>query len=91
MSSRGRKSGSRARAPAGEWGSAIGDTRLGLEQSRAGQKPHIEHYGIKVAPFDRPAVTAGLTKLGTRVEASPDEPAVLRFRDPDGLSLELTV
>ena len=30
----------------------IGDTRLGLQQAEAGQKPHIAHFGIKVAPFD---------------------------------------
>jgi catechol 2,3-dioxygenase-like lactoylglutathione lyase family enzyme len=67
----------------------IGDTRLGLEQAQPGQKPHIEHFGIKVAAFDRAAVTAGLTKLGARVMPSPDEADVLRFRDLDGLSLEL--
>lgn len=67
----------------------IGDTRLGLEQVRAGQKPHIEHFGVKVAPFDRAAVTAGLTKLGATMVPSPDESDVLRFRDLDGISLEL--
>ena len=66
----------------------IGDTRLGLEQARAGQKPHIEHFGVKVASFDR-AVTAGLTKLGATLVPSPDEPDVVRFRDLDGVSLEL--
>jgi catechol 2,3-dioxygenase-like lactoylglutathione lyase family enzyme len=67
----------------------IGDTRLGVEQAQPGQKPHIEHFGIKVAAFDRGAVTAGLAALGARVVPSPDEPGVLRFRDLDGLSLEL--
>ena len=67
----------------------IGDTRLGLEQARAGQKPHIEHFGVKVAPFDRAAVTAALTKLGATILPSPDEPDVLRFRDLDGIPLEL--
>jgi catechol 2,3-dioxygenase-like lactoylglutathione lyase family enzyme len=67
----------------------IGDTRLGVEQAQAGQKPHIQHFGIKVAAFDRGAVTAGLAALGARVIPSPDEPDALRFRDLDGLSLEL--
>jgi predicted enzyme related to lactoylglutathione lyase len=67
----------------------IGDTRLGLEQAAPGQKPHIEHFGIKVAPFDRAAVSAGLTKLGAQVIPAPDEPAVLRFRDQNGISVEL--
>jgi catechol 2,3-dioxygenase-like lactoylglutathione lyase family enzyme len=67
----------------------IGDTRLGVEQAQAGEKPHIDHFGIKVAPFDRQALTAKLTSLGARVIPSPDEPDVLRFRDLDGISLEI--
>lgn len=67
----------------------IGDTRLGLEQAPAGQKPKIAHYGVKVRPFDRGAVTAGLAKLGAAVLPAPDEPAVVRLRDPDGNLFEL--
>jgi catechol 2,3-dioxygenase-like lactoylglutathione lyase family enzyme len=67
----------------------IGDTRLGLQRAQPGQKPHIEHFGVKVAAFDRAAVTAGLAKLGAMVIPSPDEAGVLRFRDLDGISLEL--
>jgi catechol 2,3-dioxygenase-like lactoylglutathione lyase family enzyme len=67
----------------------IGDTRLGVEQAQPGQKPHIEHFAIKVAPFDRGAVAAGLATLGARVIPSPDEAGVLRFRDLDGITLEL--
>jgi predicted enzyme related to lactoylglutathione lyase len=67
----------------------IGDTRLGLEQVRAGEKPHIEHFGIKVAAFDRSAVSAALQKLGAQVVAAPEEPGVVRFRDPHGIVVEL--
>jgi hypothetical protein len=67
----------------------IGDTRLGLEQAAPGQKPHIEHFGIKVAAFDRAAVTAGLARLGAQVIVAPDEADVLRFRDPMGIVVEL--
>jgi len=67
----------------------IGDTRLGLEQAQPGQKPRIEHFGVKVAAFDHNAVTTGLAKLGATVVPSSDEPGVLRFRDLDGISLEL--
>jgi catechol 2,3-dioxygenase-like lactoylglutathione lyase family enzyme len=67
----------------------IGDTRLGLERVPAGQKPQIAHFGVKVAAFDRDALTAGLRKLGAEVVASPDEPDVVRFRDRDGISAEL--
>ena len=68
----------------------IGDTRIGVEQAAAGQKPRIEHFGIKVARFDQAAVTAGLGRLGAKVVPSPDEPGVLRFRDPNGITVELT-
>jgi catechol 2,3-dioxygenase-like lactoylglutathione lyase family enzyme len=67
----------------------IGDTRLGLEQAPAGQKPRIAHFGVKVMPFDRGAVTGGLAKLGATALPSPDEPSVIRLRDPDGNAFEL--
>jgi hypothetical protein len=82
------KEASRQKNPDRIW-FQIGDTRLGLEQARAGQKPHIAHFGVKVAAFDRAAVVAGLGKLGAEVIASPDEPEVVRFRDRDGNSVEL--
>jgi len=66
----------------------IGDTRLGVEQAPSGQKPHIEHFGIKVAAFDRSASSAGLATLGAQVMAA-EEPGVLRFRDPFGITVEL--
>lgn len=67
----------------------IGDTRLGLQEAQPGQEPHIEHFGIKVAAFDRRVVTDALDKLGAPVVPAPDEPGVLRFRDPHGISVEL--
>ena len=69
----------------------IGDTRLGLEESRYqfGDTPRIAHFGIKVAPFDRAAVSDGLTRLGAQVLPSGEEPEVLRFKDPDGITVEL--
>ena len=67
----------------------IGDTRLGLQQAEAGQKPHIAHFGVKVAPFDGKAVTAGLTALGARLTPVPYEPGVARLYDPDGISFEI--
>jgi predicted enzyme related to lactoylglutathione lyase len=82
------KEASREKAPERVW-FQIGDTRLGLEQAPAGQKPRIEHFGVKVAAFDRRAVSEGLTRLGAQVIPSPDEADVLRFRDIDGITLEL--
>jgi catechol 2,3-dioxygenase-like lactoylglutathione lyase family enzyme len=67
----------------------IGDTRLGLQQAAAGQKPRIETFGIKVKPFDAAAVTKGLQALGARIEPTPYEPGVVRLVDPDGISLEI--
>ena len=67
----------------------IGDTRLGLQQAAAGQKPRIEHYAVKVAPFEQKAVVAGLGALGAKVLPSPDEPGVIRLTDLDGISFEL--
>ena len=79
---------SRDKSPERVW-FRIGDTRLGLEQAQPGQKPHIEHFGVKVAAFDRNAVTAALKTLGATMLASPDETTVLRFRDLDGITVEL--
>ncbi len=67
----------------------IGDTWLGVEQARSGQKPDIEHFGIKVAAFDRRAVTAGLEKLGAQILAAPEEQMAFRFRDHNGIIVEL--
>jgi catechol 2,3-dioxygenase-like lactoylglutathione lyase family enzyme len=67
----------------------IGDTRLGLEQAAANQKPHIEHFGVKVTRFDRPTVSAALVNLGADVLPAPAEFNVLRFRDPFGIQVEL--
>jgi hypothetical protein len=67
----------------------IGDTRLGLQQAEAGQKPHIAHFGVKVAPFDPQKVAAGLTALGARIIPSPYETGVVRLTDPDGISFEI--
>jgi predicted enzyme related to lactoylglutathione lyase len=67
----------------------IGDTRLGLQQAQAGQKPHIAHFGIKVAPFDAGTVAAGVQARGARVVPTPYEPGVVRLTDPDGISLEV--
>jgi len=82
------KEASRQKNPDRIW-FQIGDTRLGLEQVSSGQKPRIAHFGVKVAPFDRNAVVAGLRTLGAELVPSPDEPDVVRFRDKDGNSVEL--
>lgn len=64
-------------------------TRIGLQRVSEGRTPAIEHFAIAVAPFDRAAVTTRLRELGATVIPSNDEADVLRFRDPDGITVEL--
>jgi hypothetical protein len=71
------------------WIQLAADTRIGLQQVPSGQKPRIDHYCLKVEPFDLDAVTTGLRQVGLRVLPSPDEPEVLRFADNDGITVEL--
>jgi catechol 2,3-dioxygenase-like lactoylglutathione lyase family enzyme len=66
-----------------------GNTRIGLQKVPADQKPRIEHFSIKVAPFAREAVAAGIRQIGLNVLPSPDEPEVLRLSDNNGITLEL--
>lgn len=72
------------------WFHLEGNTRLGLRQATAGQPPAFEHYALKVAPFDRAAVTARLKEIGARTLPSADEPDVLRFADDNGIVVELS-
>jgi catechol 2,3-dioxygenase-like lactoylglutathione lyase family enzyme len=65
------------------------NTRIALEQATG--TPAISHYAIKVAPFDRAALTKRLAEVGSAVIQSPDEPDVLRFRDNYGITVELRV
>jgi catechol 2,3-dioxygenase-like lactoylglutathione lyase family enzyme len=71
------------------WLQLEANTRIGLQKAPSGEKPKIDHYCIKVAAFDRNAVTAGLQKAGLKVIPSPDEPEVLRFLDNYGITVEL--
>jgi catechol 2,3-dioxygenase-like lactoylglutathione lyase family enzyme len=65
------------------------DTRIGLQQVATGEKPTIAHYAIKVAAFDRNALTTRLRELSAEILPSPDEPEVVRFRDNNGIIVEL--
>lgn len=81
--------GARQHNPERLWLNLKNDTRIGLQQASPGQQPAIEHFCIKVRPFDRDAVTAGLKKIGVSILPSIDEPGILRFRDNNGIMLEL--
>jgi catechol 2,3-dioxygenase-like lactoylglutathione lyase family enzyme len=67
------------------------NTRIYLEQFHYeyGQKTGIEHYGIKVSPFDRAAVEQAVAGLGGTVLPDAYEQGALRIRDPDGNIVEL--
>jgi catechol 2,3-dioxygenase-like lactoylglutathione lyase family enzyme len=62
-------------------------TRLGLETVAPGAAPKVDHICIKVARFDKRALTEKLKQLNAEVTASDE--GLLRFRDPHGLVMEL--
>jgi catechol 2,3-dioxygenase-like lactoylglutathione lyase family enzyme len=72
------------------WFNLQGNTRLGLQQAADG-KPTIAHFAIKVAPYDRNALATRLRELSVEVLPSPDEPDVVRFRDNNGIVVELRI
>ena len=80
------KESSRERSPERIWFTAA-RTRLGLEKVAAGQTPHINRFGIRVAGFDRQAVARKLAGIGVTVSSSGDN--LLRFRDADGITVDL--
>lgn len=71
------------------WLNLKNDTRIGLQPAPAGQSPRIEHFCIRVRPFNKEAVVDGLKKIGAEVLPSPDEPGVVRFLDNNKIMLEL--
>jgi catechol 2,3-dioxygenase-like lactoylglutathione lyase family enzyme len=77
----------RERTPERIWFTAA-RTRLGLEKMGEGQMPHIDRFGIRVAAFDREAVTRKLNAIGVTM-LPPTGNNTLRFRDADGFSVEL--
>jgi catechol 2,3-dioxygenase-like lactoylglutathione lyase family enzyme len=78
---------SRTKKPDRIWFGA-GRTKLGLEQVAAGRPPKIDHVCIKVAGFDRRTATDKLKRLAAEIVPSNDED-LLRFKDPDGIVVEL--
>jgi catechol 2,3-dioxygenase-like lactoylglutathione lyase family enzyme len=66
----------------------VAKTSLGLEAVVTGKMPGIDHVCFRVAGFDRRSVTDKLKHSGAEIAPSNDE-ALLRFRDPNGLVMEL--
>lgn len=64
-------------------------TRIGLQQVAAGRPPSIDHFAITVAPFDRAVLLTRLRELSADVLPSADEPDIVRFRDNNGIIVEV--
>jgi catechol 2,3-dioxygenase-like lactoylglutathione lyase family enzyme len=78
---------SRTKKPERVWFN-VAHTRLALEPVAAGAKPAIERVSVKIAGFDRRLIADKLKKLG--VDAAPADEKALRFKDPNGFTIELT-
>jgi hypothetical protein len=67
---------------------AAAQTRIAVEPVQAGKKPGIERVSVRVAGFDRRALSEKLGKLGVQIIASDDHS--LRFADLNRLNIELS-
>lgn len=67
---------------------AAADTRIVLRATTAGESAGVGRFTMRVAAFDAAAVVAELVALGATIDVSAP-PGLLRFRDPDGLGVEL--
>ena len=74
---------SRTKSPARVW-FGVAKTRLGLEQVAAGEAPGVHHICVRVARV----VPDKLKAVGVEILPANDE-KLLRFRDPNGLVMEL--
>ena len=81
------KETARDRSPERIWFTAA-RTRLGLEKVAAGEMPHTNRFGIRVAAFDRQAISRKLGAIGVTVLPSTGG-NLLHFRDADGFTVEL--
>lgn len=65
-------------------------TRIGLEKLTPGQTPHIASFRIKVASYDRGRAAERLRQIGAEVLFESAADGLIRFRDPDGITLEVS-
>ncbi len=65
----------------------VAKTSLGLEPAK-GRMPGVDHVCFRVAGFERRNVSEKLKRLGVELSLSNNE-GLLRFRDPNGLAMEL--
>jgi catechol 2,3-dioxygenase-like lactoylglutathione lyase family enzyme len=62
-------------------------TKLGLELVAAGEKPGIHHICVRVAGFDKKSAMEKLKRAD--IESSVGDEGWVRFRDPNGIAMEL--
>jgi catechol 2,3-dioxygenase-like lactoylglutathione lyase family enzyme len=68
----------------------IAGTRLGLMAAASGSKPVVSSFCVRVKAFDRAAVSHKLEAIGGQIVPAPKaDGAVLRFRSPMGLLVDL--
>jgi catechol 2,3-dioxygenase-like lactoylglutathione lyase family enzyme len=79
---------SRTKKPERVW-FGVAQTRLALEPVASGSKPAIERVCVKIAGFDRRLTRDKLKKVGVETIPADDE-HLLRFKDPNGFTIELT-
>jgi catechol 2,3-dioxygenase-like lactoylglutathione lyase family enzyme len=78
-----------AKAPAkGQLAFQAADTLIVLRAVAAGETAGVERYSVRVAAFEHGKVSKGLAALGAAPEPK-SAGRVLRFRDPNGLGVEL--
>jgi catechol 2,3-dioxygenase-like lactoylglutathione lyase family enzyme len=82
------KAAQRTTNPTRLWYDVGTHTRLGIEQVAAGERPSFHHFALRVAGFDRNEAAQRLQEIGAKIESSNDE-RLLRFRDPNGILVEL--
>ena len=78
---------SRTKKPERIW-FGVANTRLALEPVASGSKPAIERVCVKVAGFDKKTTRERLKKVGVETVPADDE-HLLRFKDPNGFTIEL--
>lgn len=65
-----------------------GTSRIGVAPAPSGQKSGVRYICISAANFDPAKATLALRQIGLETERV-DSPNAVRFRDPDGLRLQL--
>jgi catechol 2,3-dioxygenase-like lactoylglutathione lyase family enzyme len=62
-------------------------TKLGLELAASGEKPGIHHICVRVAGFEKKSAMEKLKRA--EIESTPGDEGSVRFRDPNGIVMEL--